>query len=298
MSLNIPLPTDEYGVLPYALKVSDFQYEKSKQTLYKLAKAKNLLKNNKEGFADTPSTVFNLNESTNKEMNAYIKPFNSVMNVMEDPLRKQKLAFDMYLLLQNQKMQSLDTEMSILEKQQAEVNNKYINNPKYGIIKSIKNTESSLLLNVDEYSPNGISTNNYTSSPINPNPTKPINNDLTKCSNFDNSNNNNYLIYGNNGCLSYNKDTNPSYAFIPCNANDTKQKFKINNVSDLCTFNSLTKNNFKLNNPNSVKLGFKAITPSNDNTQCLTAFPDSVTIQPCTLDNSQKFQAFNKSSYY
>lgn len=292
------MPTNEYGVLPYALQVSDFEYEKAKQTLYKLAKAKNLLKNNKESFANTPSNVFNLNESTNPEINAYVKPFNNVMNVMEDPLRKQKLAFDMYQLLQNQKMQSLEKEISTLEQQQTELNSKYIDNPKYGIIKSIKNTESSLLLNVDEYSPDGVSTNNYTSSPINPNPTKPINNDLTTCSNFNNSNTNNYLIYGNNGCLSYNPDKNPSYAFIPCNANDKKQQFKINNVNDLCTFNSLTKNNFQLNNPNSVKLGFKAVTPSTDNTQCLTAFPDAVTIQPCILDNSQTFQSFNKPSYY
>ena len=301
MSWNIPLPSNNYDILPYALKVTDYEYEKAKKTLYHLAKAKNLLKNNTiETFTDSgdnKNTPFNLSERTNPEMNSYIKPFNSVMNIMEDPLRKQKLAFDMYLLLENQKIQSLDNDISKLEQQKNQLNSRLINNPKYGIIKSIKNTESSLLLNVDEYNPNGLSTHNYESSKINPNPTQSINNNLSSCPTFNNSNKNNYLIYGNNGCLSYNAELTPSYAFIPCNANDTKQQFKINPVNDLCTFNSLTKNNFSLNNPNSVKLGFHAVTPLSDTRQCLSAYPDSITIQPCTLDNSQKFQTFNKQVY-
>lgn len=299
MSLNIPLPSNEYDILPYALKLSDYEYEKAKKTLYHLAKAKNLLKTNVvENFEDSKEkTKFKLSERTNPEMNAYIKPFNNVMDVIDEPLQKQKLAFDMFLLLENQKIQSLNNDISKLEQQQNQLNSKYINNPEYDIIKSIKNTESSLLLNVDEYKPNGLSTHNYDSSIKNPNPTQLINNDLSRCS-INNSKKNNYLIYGNNGCLSYNPQLTPSYTFIPCNANDTKQQFKINQVNDLCTFNSLTKNNFSINHPNSVKLGFNAVTPLSDSTQCLTAYPDSITIQPCTLDNSQKFQTFNKPVYY
>jgi hypothetical protein len=54
----------------------------------------------------------------------------------------------------------------------------------------------------------------------------------------------------------------------------------------------------KISKDISVKLPFNVVTPASDIKQCLTAKPDSITIQPCTLDNTQKFQEFYKPILY
>jgi hypothetical protein len=119
---------------------------------------------------------------------------------------------------------------------------------------------------------------------------------------IDNSNSNYYLIYGNNGCLSYNPNqliNEKPYGFVKCDANDNSQQFNINSVNDQCTYNNLIVNNIdQLNDKSSVNLGFNAITPSSNINQCLTADSNSITIQPCTLDNNQKFKSFYKSVIY
>jgi hypothetical protein len=292
MSSSIELPNNEFELLPYAISLSDYEIQNARSTLLKLKKAKNLVKP-RENFASVDSeNQFTLSERTTPDVNTFIPPFNDAIGLLDDPFDRKKIAFDMYVKLQNDKLASLNDQLTTLEaKAKVPVNNS-------NVIKSIKNSSTSLLFNVDEYNSSGKSTSNYKSSVPSP---KPTTSNSTTCSPINNSKSNYYLVYGNNGCLAYDTNAKRStpYYFAPCDSNDIKQKFYINNVKDVCSYNNFMINDVdKISKDISVKLPFNVVTPASDIKQCLTAQPDSITIQPCTLDNSQKFQEFYKPILY
>jgi hypothetical protein len=292
MASSIDLPVNDFELLPYTVSLSDYEIQNAKATLLKLKQAKNLVKP-RENFASVESEKpFTLSERITPDVNTFIPPFNDSIGLLDDPLNRKKMAFDMYIKLQNDKLASLNDQLTILEaKAKVPVNNS-------NVIKSIKNSATSLSFNVDEYNSSGISTSNYKSSIPSPRPTT---SSSTTCTPINNRDSNYYLVYGNNGCLAYDTNAKNStpYYFAPCDSNDIKQKFYFNNVKDVCTYNNFMINDVdKINTTSSVKLGFNVVTPASDIKQCLTAKPDSITIQPCTLDNTQKFQEFYKPILY
>ena len=234
---------------------------------------------------------FLLSESTSPDINTYIQPFNSSVGLMDDPLNMQKYAFNMYLSLQNDKLNTLNTQLTSLEKQNKQFKTANSSYP----IKSVKNTASALSLNVDEYTSRGISTSNYNASASLKPASSTFINGTNTCTPINNSENNYYLLYANNRCLSYD-DPNSEYAFQPCNANDPMQQFYINPVNTQCDYNHFACT--KIGSASSVKMGFNVITPRTNSGKCVTTYPDNrVTVEPCTLtgSNNQKFQTFYKN---
>lgn len=299
--------------LSYAIYLSDYEIQKAQSTLNTLKKVKNLnnsisnLKepfdsltnyiNNSQGDNNINANIFSLSDRLEPDVKQYISPFNDSITLLNEPMTQKQNAFDMYIKLQNDKLNSINKQLQLLELKTNNANR--FNKPNN--IKSIKNSSTSLSLNVDEYNAYGLSTTNYgiTQNQYNYNNSTQ---DNKNCVPIDNSNSNYYLIYGNNGCLSYNPDeliNDKPYDFIKCNANDPRQQFYINPVNDLCAYNNLIVNNIdQINDKSIINLGFNAITPSSDINQCLTADSNSITIQPCTLDNNQKFKSFTKSIIY
>ena len=109
-------------------------------------------------------------------------------------------------------------------------------------------------------------------------------------------NNPKYLIYGNNGCLQYEDkyEKNPNtWNFKPCDANKSKQQFKINKINTLKQYNDLITNpnneKYKINDQSNIKLGFYTVNPKNNYDQCLQLNNDGVSVMPCNMDSSQKF---------
>lgn len=311
--LNQPITSD--NILPYAIALTDKQIQNGRNTLYQLKKAKNILPTVASSKASGTTTVsrfgdipvnqpsqqqmppllrndstknFMISERTAEDANTYIQPFNNNIGLMDDPLNMQKYAFGMYMKLQDDKLQNINQQLSEIEAQKANV--PVVRGP----IKSVKNTATSLTLNVDEYTPAGLSTTNYglTGLPA----VQPIQSNPDLCPPIDNTNSYYYLVYGNNGCLSYDNYSD-EYKFGPCNANDTKQQFFINPINTVCDYNNYTSSN-RLLTDSSVKLGFNVVTPLTNSTKCVTANADnSITLQPCTLENNQKFQTFGKKIY-
>jgi hypothetical protein len=307
MSNILEQPLTDLNILPYSIAATDNEIANARYTLYKLKQAKNLLQHqesfkntrNRSPFADISqtstmppllgpdsSTNFILSERTASDANTYIQPFNNTVGLMDDSLNMQKTAFAMYLKLQNDKLNNLNTQLTKLEKQKQALNTSKKSYP----IKSIKNIAYPVTMNVDEYTSRGISTSNYevpytklhqSGSPSN------------ACMDVDNSASNYYLLYGNRGCLSYDNPKS-NYTFQPCNANDPMQQFFVNPVNNLCDYNNFASDTLK--SASSIKMGFNVITPSTNDKQCLTTYPDSkVTIEPCTLSSNQRFHTYSKN---
>jgi hypothetical protein len=326
------IPVDSNDIIPYAIAFADYELQQTKLTYDLIKKAKNLDKSI-ETFVDTPSSgsigsssnesvdqgPFRISSRLVPDVDTYVNTFNDSVALLDDPFNRNKYAFNMYLKLQDDKLDSMKNEIEEIESKILPDNVGQISNQ----IKSIKNIESSILLNVEEYTHNGLSTSKNP-SPIVASPTNNNNgnngNNSDNCPTLDNTSSNYYLIYGNHGCLSYNPansnpvSTNPNqnsrnnlnnqqgsnkldYGFRPCNANDPAQKFYINKVPNVCTYNNLVSHDlYKLKSSTSQKYGFNVVTPRSDSKKCLTTTAAGLTIQPCTLDNSQKFKQFYTNS--
>jgi hypothetical protein len=209
-----------------------------------------------EGFTNTP-----LATGTNQEINNYVKSFNNSLSLLDDPNNMNKAAFDTYLHIQDTKLASLNSNLNNLKKKASENTNK--NAP----IKGIRSMHNSAILNVEEY------------------PSK----DST-------SNKSKYLIYGNNGCLEYGQQQSenaPYVSFKPCNANEKKQQFNINQINNLDQYNNPITNksneNYKINNKSNVNFGFYSVNPINGSDQCLQLNNDGISVMPCNMDRDQRF---------
>lgn len=207
-----------------------------------------------EEFANTP-----LATETNQETNNYVKSFNNSLSLLDDPNNMNRAAFDTYLHIQDTKIASLKSNLNTLQKKASENNNK--NAP----VKGIRSMYNSAILNVEEY-PNG-----------NPKQSK-------------------YLIYGNTGCLQYdlqNQQNAPSISFRPCDSNQLKQQFNINQINNLDQYNNpiTNKNNslYKINHKTNVNFGFYTVNPSNASDQCLQLNNDGISVMPCNMNSEQRF---------
>jgi hypothetical protein len=206
-----------------------------------------------EGFTNPLPT------NSNQEINNYVKTFNNGLALLDDPNQMTKVAFDTYLHIQDKKLEKLNTDLDDL-KERADKNIK-------PTIKSIRSMSNSAVLNLEPYPAEDPTMN----------PPK-------------------YLIYGNNGCLQYeNKHQDDPYTwnFKPCDAGETKQKFKINHIDTLQKYNEPITNpsyqKYKINDKSNTNLGFYTVNPNDDHDQCLQLNNDGVSVLPCNMDSAQKF---------
>ena len=230
-------------------------------------------------ISDYYTPPFSLGVSKTPEVGDYINAYNQSIALLDDPNQLNQAKFDMYMHLQNKKINELQTAMATFP-----TNGNITNNP----IKAIKNLSTSASLNVEEYpDPNN---NNNTSQPTtyqgNGAPAYP-----------------NYLIYGNNGCLKYNKSTatsNPNtsatWAFQACNSNDPGQRFNMKQINTLADYNdkitSPNNQSYKIRDTNSVIMGFYAVSPETASDQCIMLNNDGLSVMPCTMDSTQRFKPY------
>jgi len=226
------------------------------------------LLNVKESFENQ----IKLPTNDNKELNIYVDSYNNAMALLDDPNQMNKVAFDTYIHIQNNKLKELDANINKLKKN---IKSKVISP-----IKGIRSMHNSNILNVQEYS--------------GPAPTTAINSDVVNNSN--NANYPYYLLYGNNGCLEYepsDKNISSSWNFKPCNSNDTKQQFKLNKINNIEQYNKPITNsinkNYKIKSDSTVNYGFYSVNPSNSFDQCLQLNNDGISVMPCSMNASQRF---------
>ena len=153
---------------------------------------------------------------------------------------------------------------------------------------AIKNIGTSGLLNVNEFSePN--------TDPASRNPKRDYNGNGSV-------NYPNYVIYGNNGCLQFDNTQSPSiYNFQACNANDSRQRFNMTQITSLDTYNGKITDpgnqSYRINSTDNTILGFYVVNPETDSNQCLTINNDGLSVIPCNLDSSQRFKPYYHSIY-
>jgi len=219
-----------------------------------------------EDFTNTP-----LATETNQETNNYVKSFNNSLSLLDDPNNMNKAAFDTYLHIQDTKIASLKSNLNNLKKKASE--NMTNNTP----IKGIRSMYNSAILNVEEYPDSN-------------------NNSVDKKKSK-------YLIYGNTGCLQYEPAYDPrfqrsnqygsSISFRPCDANETKQQFNINQINNLDQYNFRIndKNNslYKINHKSNVNFGFYSVNTFNIPDQCLQLNNDGISVMPCNMNSEQRF---------
>lgn len=231
-------------------------------------------------ISDYYTPPFSIANSNAPEVGDYINSYNKSIALLDDPKQINQSKFDMYMHLQNKKINDLKTAMASFP-----TNGNIKNNP----VKAIKNLKTSASLNVEEYpDPDN---NNNTSQPStyqgNGAPTYP-----------------NYLIYGNNGCLKYNKassntDTSATWNFQACNSNDPSQRFNMKQINTLADYNDKITNpnnqSNKILDTNTVIMGFYAVSPETASDQCLMLNNDGLSVMPCTMDSSQRFKPYYHS---
>jgi len=222
---------------------------------------------NIEGFTNP------IEENKNNEIDNYVKTFNNGLALLDDPNQMTKIAFDTYLHIQDNKLAKLNADLNNL-KERATTSNA-------SPFKSIRSMNNSAILNLESYPCTNTDTDTDTVATT----------DIKK-------NNTKYLIYGNNGCLQYeNKyEKNPNtWNFKSCDANESKQQFKINQINTLDQYNKPITNNsnqiYKINNENNIKLGFYTVNPNDSYDQCLQLNNDGVSVMPCNMDSTQRFSA-------
>lgn len=221
-----------------------------------------------EGFSDN----ITLSTNNNKELNIYVDSYNNAISLLDDPNQMNKVAFDTYIHIQDNKLKELDANIEILKKN---IKSKVILP-----IKGIRSMNNSSIINVQDYSrPAPTTANNRYINSSNTNPNYPY-----------------YLLYGNNGCLQYeptNKNISASWNFKPCNSNEPKQQFKINKINNIEQYNKPITNssnkNFKINSDSTVNYGFYSVNPSNSFDQCLQLNNDGISVMPCSMNTSQRF---------
>jgi hypothetical protein len=211
-----------------------------------------------------------LNSKTYPKLDDYTNIYNNNIALLDDPNNDTKNTFNAYISLQDNKIQTLRTELDDLQKR---IQNNKFNKPNIQAIKSIDNSQ---ILNLEPYS---LENKNISSEYPN------------------------YLIYGNNGCLQYEKssiDNNnvlqPStWSFKSCNANEPKQQFIPNQVNYLSNYNYYIQDpsnkNYILNDANTTTLGFYIMNPiTSPNDQCLQLNNEGISVMPCNMTNSQRFK--------
>ena len=123
----------------------------------------------------------------------------------------------------------------------------------------------------------------------------------------------NYLIYGNNGCLQYEPSINTNtlddygntkiipatWAFKPCDANETKQQFVSTQVNNLPTYNKFitSRDNIisRKQSKQNIIFGFNVVNPINSQDQCLQLNNDGLSVMPCNLDFDQRFRPIHNT---
>jgi hypothetical protein len=227
--------------------------------------------------SDYYTPPFNLANTNAPELKDYVDAYNKSVSLLDDPNQLNQAKFDTYIHLQNKKLAELQSALDTFP------TNGNIVNP----IKAIKNLQTSVSLNVEEYP-----------DPANKNTTQSdtySGNGATKYPN--------YLIYGNNGCLQYNKtvDNNmpATWSFQPCNSNLPEQRFNMSKINTLDDYNAKITNpinkNYQISDTNSVIMGFYVVNPETDANQCMTLNNDGLSVMPCTIEASQRFKPFYHS---
>ena len=167
----------------------------------------------KEGFINMQS--IRLNPLQYPEISDYANVYNKNVALLDDPNNMSQAAFDTYIYLQDKKISELQTDLVELQNNIQKTKNSNSD------IKGFKSMNNSQILNTEIYNTNNTNINSSNKYP-------------------------NYLIYGNNKCLEYNKgyiDNNnvpqsSTWSFQNCNANDSKQQFISNKISDISSYNS------------------------------------------------------------
>jgi hypothetical protein len=217
--------------------------------------------------SDYYTPPFYLANSNAPEISDYVNAYNTSIALLDYPKQINQVQFDTYIHLQNKKIAELQNAIASFP------TNGNLNQP----IKAIKNLQTSGSLNVEEYASN---------NPGNGSAKYP-----------------NYLIYGNNGCLQYNNNTHSNtpatWAFQSCNANDATQRFNMSKINTLTDYNGKiadpNNQSHKIQDTNSVIMGFYAVSPETDATQCLQLNNDGLSVMPCNMDSSQRFKPFYHS---
>jgi len=214
------------------------------------------------------------------DINTYLDSYNKSMAIVDDPSNINKVNFDTYIHLQNKKITELQNAINTFPTKAQ------LNAP----VKSIKNISTSKLLNVEEYTskaikPNGAPDDKYP----------------------------NYLIYGNNGCLQYTKEVKDinnlenskpgTWAFTTCNANDAKQRFTKDRITDINSYNAKITDNkmiekYRINNEASALYPFYVVNPETAADQCLMLNNDGLSIMPCNMTSEQRFKALYSTITY
>lgn len=241
------------------------------------------MQQNNKAFTNinTENSIYLAPINNNSEIINYEKSYNNAISLLEDPNQMTKTAFDTYIHIQNNKLNTLTQNLQNL--------NKNINTNIPPVVKGIKSINNSKILNVEEY----------------PNPTARNNGMPTSYSGNRSAKYPNYLIYGNNGCLQFSPSptnisptaTNfsaPSWSFKSCDSNNANQQFNFNQINTLAQYNKpITNSNnsrYLLNDSSNTQYGFYIVNPSSTFDQCLQLNNDGLSIMPCTMDSSQRFK--------
>jgi len=227
-----------------------------------------------------PFSLAKSNSPDSQEVGDYINAYNKSIALLDDPNQLNQAKFDMYLHLQENKINELNKAMATFP-----TNGNITNNP----IKAIKNLKTSASLNVEEY------------------PAPANNNNPSQSSTYQGNGATaypNYLIYGNNGCLKYNKASNnpntpATWNFQACNSNDPSQRFNMTKINTLSDYNgkitSPNNKSYQIQNTDSTIMGFYAVSPETASDQCIMLNNDGLSVMPCTMDSSQRFKPYYHS---
>jgi hypothetical protein len=224
-----------------------------------------------EGFTNVNDKYLppiSLSLSNEQEIQDYINSYNQSIALLDDPNKVAQANFDAYIHLQDKKLADLQNTI-----------NKFPTNPnlKNNPIKSIKNIRTSTGLNVEAYPDENKNNNGAPKYP-------------------------NYLIYGNNGCLQYNTDKSKgsaSWAFEPCNSNNSSQRFYLQKINTLNDYNNkitdISQQSFKIKDTNSTIMGFHVVNPESDSSQCVQINSNGLSVVPCNMDSTQRFKPYYHS---
>ena len=237
------------------------------------------LQNNRENFQnfqkyDDQLEKLYLPQSMIPDLNDISNAYNASVTDMKENNYKiiEDAKFNQYLHIQDNKLRELQNSLNSFP------SSDQIQNP----IKSIKNIQTSQILNLEEYQDPTLPTTPETADKY----YGYKGNGATRYPN--------YLIYGNNGCLDYNV-SKQEYNFMPCNATNGNQRFNLNQITTLEQYNSkiTTPQNkdYRIASTDNTIMGFYVVNPENDTNSCLTLNSDGLSVLPCNMDSSQRFKA-------
>ena len=264
------------------------QLEAERENRYRILGVKNKnFQNLQRLIEENKSKALEINQKINQinDLKQYpdghsqrtINEHKQILDLIEDPSRIQDIKYKIEQDIQDTKICSLEKQISELEELRSSSNATESNSRPNQDIKGIKSYDNSQILN------------------LHPGKQTEANQP------------NNYMIFGNGGCLSYNQvvdDDNVAtnqYTFTHCNVQNDQQQFNIRNIRDKNLYNNnvysdLNKINIDIGQP------FNIVKPANTNTnalpkdkekQCLALNDNGVTVEPCSLEPSQRFSIVN-----